>query len=219
MFGGGLHKNEIYKHILSVGYEFETHDLCKLALQPDSMNLINTDTAPRILKQIKAEKKDDNYYKFKDNNKEITEFFDIPIIEQGKQTGKYNVVMNVATDIDNELPETDFKTACNKSHKPKNKLYAYNTKNQVYNIKFLDELSKTNCSQLAGVEYIITYYNPKKSNNILLDTFFNACSLVIEHLNSLVEIKGQFIIKDENDKELPFGNSIGFTNWRDSINW
>lgn len=190
MFGGDLHENEIFSHILSIGFEFETHDLAKMSLQKDNI-LLNTDTVPRVLKtQLKennATKLDDyNYEIFESaySNDSFVELFDIPIIEQGKINNNFNVVMNVATDISNTEFAQNLYPLCKDIKSNKNNLYTFKTQETNYKIHFSDDLiHSSRCSDFSGVEYIVTYFNPKKNKNIIVETFFNACSLIMNHLN------------------------------------
>ena len=68
MFGGTLDENDIFKKIVSIGYEFETHDIAKFSLHENGTSLINTDTNIRNLNyklpEKTAEKVDDNNYIF-----------------------------------------------------------------------------------------------------------------------------------------------------------
>jgi hypothetical protein len=47
--GGGLLASGVFKKILSIGYEFESHDLAKLSLSRDKKNLVNSDLTLRVL--------------------------------------------------------------------------------------------------------------------------------------------------------------------------
>jgi len=213
MFGGSLDANELYKHIKSIGYEFETHELSKLLdLHDGDKNiLINTDIIPGVLKDMikhnEAFKIDENYYKIVEHDFSFNDYIDVPIEEQGKLDGKYNVMMNIATDIG----ETDFKETlvkyCKKIPTDKNNLYTFKTKktstskSKEYKIIFTDNLKKSSCGTFAGVEYIITYFHPERNKNIILETFTNACRLISDHLNKLTVIPGElFINGDEKQK-------------------
>ncbi len=41
MFGGSLDENDIFRKIVSIGYEFETHDIAKFSLHENGYSLIN----------------------------------------------------------------------------------------------------------------------------------------------------------------------------------
>ncbi len=59
-YGGFYSENEVLKKIISIGYEFETHDLAKLSLSENERDLINSGITTRELKA--HTKYDDNYY-------------------------------------------------------------------------------------------------------------------------------------------------------------
>jgi len=63
-FGGSLISDKTFKKILSIGYEFETHDLAKLSLHSNKKSLINSDLTLRSLKN----KIDRNSVKIIDDN-------------------------------------------------------------------------------------------------------------------------------------------------------
>jgi hypothetical protein len=202
MFGGNLEANEIYKNIKSIGFEFETHDLSKLLLFDDD-TLINTDLTPRTLRASinngDASQMNQNYYKIKDKNFNYYEFFDIPEFNKGSIDGKYNVMMNIGTDIGENDFSDELQPYCNNTD-IKNELYTYKIKNKenkekkTYNIIFTDNLTASSCQLFAAVEYIITYYHPERNNNIILETFSNACQLIQNHLDKLQEIDGKLLI-------------------------
>ena len=48
-FGGSLLADKKFKKILSIGYEFETHDLTKLSLHQNKESLINSTLTLRVL--------------------------------------------------------------------------------------------------------------------------------------------------------------------------
>jgi hypothetical protein len=212
--GGTIDSNNIYKHIKSIGYEFETHDLSKLINVDDNI-LINSDIVPQTLNNMieddDAIKLDDNYYKIIESNRTYNELIDMPITTQGKLNSKYNVMMNIATDIG----KTDFFDTlipiCHKLKKSKNDLYTFKTikttdkKSKEYKIYFSEQLQKTSCGTFAGVEYIITYYNPEKSNNIILDTFTNACYHIYNHLQELIPIPGVLMINANTKHKTKIG--------------
>jgi len=148
MIGGNLESNPIFQKILSIGFEFETSDLVKLSLNEDNV-LVNTDTVPRtIAHQLKIGKDikvDENYYNIDD----ILEYFDVPIHQEGKTKDKYNVVMNVGTDINDDILFMDkLRVLCKNIKHYKNNLYMFETnttnqKHKFYDIHFSETL-KTN---------------------------------------------------------------------------
>lgn len=63
--GGDLMKNDVFKYILSIGFEFETHTLAKLSLHENDRFLINNNTTLFILKN---KMEHEIAYKFDANN-------------------------------------------------------------------------------------------------------------------------------------------------------
>ena len=58
-----------------------------------------------------------------------------------------------------------------------------------YDIIFKDSLMEfKNCDTFTDVEWIITYYNPNQSKNVILTYFFNCIKLLNTHLSELVTI-------------------------------
>ena len=200
MFGGNLLGNDVFKHILSIGYEFETHDFTKLSLNDDN-KLIHSFIVPRLLNVLKKEytavQVDDNYYEMMDNDLFFKEYIDEPIYELGKTKKNYNANLNIMGDSGT----TDFQTILSKKCKDtddKDSLYQFITNDKTkYKINFT-ERSKAYCSGFQGVEYIVTFYKPKIEKNIILETFFYACNAIINHLKSFKKIEGKLLLNGKS---------------------
>jgi hypothetical protein len=103
--------------------------------------------------------------------------------------------MNVATDISDTEFSQKLYPLCKEIKSNKNNLYTFKTQDKNYKIHFsYDLINDARCSDFSGVEYIVTYFNPKKNKNIIIETFFNACSLIMNHLKSLKAITGQLLM-------------------------
>lgn len=88
---------------------------------------------------------------------------------------------------------------------PKNEMFFFKTKKgKLYPIKFSESIAKnSNCQMFSGVEFVITYYNPKRDNpNIIVETFIDACSRIIDHLGNLKTIQGELLL--QNDEKTDF---------------
>lgn len=116
--------------------------------------------------------------------------------------------MSVQFQVTNDLGETEFGTMlnsfCEGINKPKNDLYFFKTKKgKLMDIKFSEEIAKTEvCDAFSGIEFVITYYHPKKDNpNVITDTFLDAISRIIDHFGNLKPIEGSLMI-DDGKKEL-----------------
>jgi hypothetical protein len=110
---------------------------------------------------------------------------------------------SVQFEVTNDLGETAFGSMlgsfCENVDKDKNDLYFFRTKKgKTMDIKFTEEIAKTAvCDTFSGVEYVITYYNPKKDNaNVIVDTFLDAVSRIIDHYGNLKPIEGTLLIND-----------------------
>jgi hypothetical protein len=213
-YGGALKENDLFKHIVSIGYEMETHDISKLSLQKDDV-LINSDTTNNDKKNMK--KIDDHYYELSDKitfeeNQKLLEYVDEPISELGKINDKDNVVFNITNELSNKYFTDKLYPICkeqaNSETFNKNNLYTFeyedNNKIKKYKIHFTESMrNKNDCELISGVEYICTFYHPKKSKNIILETFIYTCKLIINHLSDLKERRGNFMINIKNQK-IPF---------------
>jgi len=208
--GGDLNKHESFKNILSIGYEFETHDLAKLSLS-DGVLINSAITSRGMSEKIKdssATKSDDNNYELIDEELGLyyTEYYD----EYDGAANDY-VFMNITNDIGFGNFDTMLHKRCKKYEDDVNKNDLYVFKNDTgdiqYNIAFDSILSSHNCSIFSGVEYLATYLKIKKSDNIILETFLNACNRIFTHLHGIKKIPGNLYIKDsENGNDIKIGH-------------
>jgi len=245
--GGSLISDKIFKKILSIGYEFETHDLAKLSLHSNKKYLINSDLTLRLLKEKMGMNsitvKDDNYLSIripigkekrqtldevnldeldelsreflenfgeeeeiealeKHENESYLEYFSENRKKDNKSTIKFNIT--------NDIGDGDFgnmvEDHCKGATVPKNDMFVFKTKKgKVFDFKFSEGITD-DCKTFTGVEYVVTYYNPKKENpNVIIDTFVDACSRVIDHLGNLKKINGTLMLNEKN-MYTPIGN-------------
>jgi hypothetical protein len=255
--GGSLISDKTFKKILSIGYEFETHDITKLSLHKNKHSLINSDLTLRLLKDkmdVKSITEVDNNYllvripigqekklnlnesvKEEDMDEEEREFMEAfqeeyeaekeetmldklakhenesyleYFYENRKTDNKKSIKFNVTNDIgDGDFGEM-VNDLCKKLTIPKNDMFVFKTKHgKELDVKFSEDITDS-CKTFPGVEYVVTYYNPKKENpNVIIDTFVDACSRIIDHLADLKTITGTLMIND-NAKRMytPIGN-------------
>jgi hypothetical protein len=212
-YGGDLTKRGVYKKILSIGYELEYNGLAKLSLIEDSV-LINTDTKTNDYETIKniqnneGTEEDINIYENRLNELMEIDIYTSESIKKNKLSKDANSEFLITNDIsvnsafgkrlnsycslddDNEL-EDEIEDAM----QDKNELYRFETNDgKPYDIKF-EMFSKNKCSTFSNVEWVITYYKPQISRNIILDTFINVIDNILLHVNKLTETTGRFIIK------------------------
>lgn len=186
---GTLEPSSVFENILSIGYELETHDLIKFSQQEGTNILINS---PTTLSTISSGQKDgsvtkinDSSYRIKDSMIEYSEYVD--------ESPAPNVVLNVTNDIGVSIFTEFLKSMCSSLDIPKNNIYTLNvlstehadlesSDTQSYNIHFASELNDRNCFSFSGVEWVVTYYNPAPSSDLIMETFLGACDIVSQHL-------------------------------------
>jgi len=256
--GGSLEKNDVFQKILSIGYEFETHDITKLSLHKNGTTLINSDLTLRLLKEkmdVNSVKiVDDNYLhvripiqrggksepdassslseleELEDLEKEFMEAFEEEYELEQKENDNYFEYFNENRKGDkkekikfqntNDVGDGDFGELVNKYCKdltiPKNDMYFFQDHNQdkMYDIKFSEKLAESSCKTFTGVEFVITYYSALKfsgenSNpNIILDTFVDACSRIIDHFGDLEKKSGSLLIATEDSQDSQDSHSV-----------
>jgi hypothetical protein len=228
IYGGDIDKNNIFKKILSIGYELETGSLAKFTLTSNSEDgsediLVNTNTVAK------------DYEKLKANDEESEELFEVECYtteslnknndQQSKKNKKSKLVLNkdstflVSNDMaiipfskylnsfcnftDNKTNNEDEEDEDSGELMDKNDLYTFETiKGETYKLNF-DIWPKKDCGQFADVEWIMTYYNPKKGKNVILDTFINVIQNLVHHLESLEKTTGRLIMNfSDEDKEI-----------------
>lgn len=229
--GGGLNSHDVFKNILSIGFEFETHDLAKLSLHQNGRTLINSDISLRGIKEraVTGDVKsvDDNYILVKipvklDNSEtgvgeaeeEMTEeqkefleeFEDLEddtkeesFLEYLNENRKGDNKETTKFQDTNDIGDLEFgdmlEGECEELSITKNEMYYFKTKTgKMYDIKFSEGMDL--CKTFSGLEFVVTYYKPKQKNsNIIVDTFVDACSRIIDHFGNLKKINGSLLIK------------------------
>jgi len=97
----------------------------------------------------------------------------------------------------------------------KNDMYLFKTrKGRTYRIHFTDD-SPENCGSFSGLEVVVTYYKPKterqyvvksENPNIILDTFVDAISRIVDHFANLKRMRGTFLVADDRIHYSPLGS-------------
>jgi len=241
MLGGGLNSNDAFKHILSIGYEYETHDLAKLSLHKNGTTLINSDISLRAIKTRLTTDEvvvmDDKYILVrlpahlkkktvvesmtqKDEHAEnmdaglnglqekFTEEFEEEAGEpleasyleylnenrerDNKETLKFQDTNDIGDGNFGDMLEKD----CEDLKIDKNEMYYFKTNSgKVFDMKFSENISEL-CKTFSGLEFVVTYYKPKQNNpNMIVDTFVDSCSRVIDHFSNLSKMPGSLLIK------------------------
>lgn len=187
---------DVFKHIISIGYEFETHDISKITLQNGKMIVSNISMQglKNRIESKEAVKIDDHYYHIYNHDEYIND-----IDMDGDRLNK-DIIMHTTVDFTDADFDSQLKPHCKNSTR-KNTLYAFKLDNTIYPITFAGHLADVEqypCSNFSGVEWIITYYKPPSSDKIITNTYIDACQRIIEQLNSLEKQSGSFIIRDTN---------------------
>lgn len=198
-FGGDLSKHDSFKNILSIGYEFETNDLAKLSLSDNELvnSGINSSNMSIKIDNTSATKIDDNNYEIID---EESGLYYIDYYDEYDGVANDHIFMNITNDIGKSNFYTLLIRHCEKyqdENVSKNDMYVFKTEDgQEYKITFDDHILSLYCSTLSNVEYLVTYLKIKRSNNIILETFLNACHRIFTHLHDVKKIPGDLFIKD-----------------------
>jgi hypothetical protein len=242
--GGSLKENDIFKKIISIGFEFETDELIKLSLDPIKNVFYNTNMSVKILeenidygfakivkenyvscvlnkptKEELEELNEDELEELKANyyDSEPDKFEEYFIEHQKKTDGK-----DIKFEITNDQSENDFTSkldeTCDKLTIKKNDMYYLKTleldedatsitsvNEQIvekrYNINFLNE--DTVCNGFSFVEYVITYYKPLVSRNIIINQFIDACKRILYHVDDLKlkTMSGKLFVAEDDSKD------------------
>jgi hypothetical protein len=219
MFGGDLRENPLFIHIVSIGYEFETHDVSKFSLCDNGVDLVNSSLSLRNLPHIGLEHTHhpSNATSVKlriHNSKEVVyEYFQEPQSEDNvKETQFY--ILNDIGDIDfsDMLAEMyNCKQLKEMNGIDKNDLYKFvSSDNQHnYNIKFIEDGDfSIDCESFTGIEFVCTFLKPERHKNVIINTFVDACRRIFNHFSKLERIRGELMILD-NVKQKKF-EKVGF---------
>lgn len=197
--GGDINKSYIFKYIKSIGFEIETTDLIKFTVEnfENSKILVNS-----ALTNIDLE------YGYFDEN-EYTDIIDTPelkfkITNDSAEDSEFNEdMLNIfnthKNDDDDDCEEVIFQLEIPKNNYLNKTLDDNQTR---YDIKIREADSELhNCSSFTDVEWILTYYKPIVSQNIILNTFYNSMNLLKQHLNNLKTIEGTklYYLNDDNE--------------------
>jgi hypothetical protein len=209
--GGGLSNADGLRHILSIGYEVECGVLAKLTrtiLNTDSQDIVlfNSDTARKDIDDFqKAEAGSDEYvedYIFERQE----EVMDDVVLDKHGHPNK-NAVFNITSD--NAM--TPFIRLLDKvcyydeesenAVDEKNSMYVFrDIQGTNYNIHFMMK-SDQGCAFHSSVEWIMTYYKPRRSRHVIMETFVNMITNLVRHLDEFVPIEGNYIVKYKNAED------------------
>ena len=222
--GGDIHRRKIFENILSIGYELETSSLSKLTLISDTTEngdsiLLNTDTARNDLetfqKKLSSSSEEEDFEVQEEEEDEDFILRQEELVKIDAYNKQKQVDKNVSFLVTNDIVESPFIKFLNKKCGSieeemlydkkdeddaskiefKNNLYSFlDETGKKYQFQFVFHDIKTPCSVFSDVEWIFTYYKPKQSGNIIIDTFANAIYNLLLHVRDLKPVKGTFFI-------------------------
>ena len=208
--GGDINKNNIFSHIKSIGFEIETTDLIKFTLE--SHNTSSKTSSKRSSKYLKSKEilvnsaltNIDLEYGYMDEN-EYTDIIDTPdlkfkITNDSAEDSEFNKhileLFEPHMNADDDCKKPVFQLEI-----PKNKYLKQTT----YDIKIREpDLELHNCSSFTDVEWIVTYYKPKPSPNVIINTFYNSMGLLKDHLSELIPIEDSQFTYLKGRRYVPF---------------
>lgn len=209
--GGDINKHHVFKYILSIGYEIETDFLSKLTSgynEEGEQILFNTDSNTQNREKKEQDEDEDEDYNERLRQEEVMH------IDAYVSDGKIN--NNISFLVTNDMASTSLSNKLNKlccplnqssnfcggkvSGELKNKLYKFYTENDFdtktdkeYNIEFV-YFDDYECGTFSDVEWVVTYYQPQQSENIILDTFKNMVQNLTRHFNELEQMEGSLVM-------------------------
>jgi hypothetical protein len=193
----GIFDHDVFKHIISIGYEFETHDISKISMTNNDF-IVSNISMQGLKDRVQsgdAVKSGNHLYSFYNYR---TEYIDDPDMD-GDDVNP-DIMMHTTVDFGESHFDTSLLPHCI-GLQDKNKMYALKLK-KTYPITFpgsLADLTEFPCSNFTGVEWIVTYYKPPSSSSIILNTYIDACSRISEQLDQCEKQTGSFIIRSTKE--------------------
>jgi hypothetical protein len=202
--GGDIYENNIFRHIISIGYEMETPHLIKLSKIDDFF--LNTDSANNYIKKFK-EQLDEEENEDEDLFYRQLETLEIP-------TGHENISFYVTNDKAENFIVKKMSKICDEETDNENKdnLYKIKIKDEEYPIHFILDEDNPNCAVFSDVEWIITFFKPSMNSNIIIDTLSKAFKLLFNHLNNLELQKNVELIYNNPERGQEFENLVIYEN-------
>jgi hypothetical protein len=161
----------------------------------------------KLSKEELDQMEEDELEYYKNFHYEESEKFNEYFFENQKINDKNNVQFQITNDYSqNKFVNNIFEECKNLSIEKNNMYYLKITKQnktnsdvttKSYDLNFLSD--DTQCNNFSCVEYVITYYNPEISNNIIINSFIDACKRIIYHLDNLHEYSDTKLYIAEND--------------------
>lgn len=198
ILGGDIVDHSILKNIKSIGFEIETVDLIKLTKTKHEKKtiLVNSALTNADLEEGYIDEDEYTYIidepavKFKITNDSVEDTELNEVISQLIE--KHNTSdTDVATQCDNVIFKLKVPKAASSHIKGGNyDIYVRET-----------DLSLTKCSIFTDTEWIITYYKPAPSKNLIMDMFTQSMKHIKSHIDELVTIpNAQMLVLGEKNQ-------------------
>lgn len=184
--GGFVIKSDVFEKILSIGFEFETIDLIKL-------------TKHEGVFYNSALKNDDITQGLPETD--IQEYFDVDISSssEGKKI-EFHISNDTVNDNDiNDYFNNHFKNINKKEQSCqefKDKMFRLEVvdnetnNSSIFPVHFFQTESDYElCSTFSDTEWIVTFFDPQPSKNIIFDCFKKAIHILHNHLSELIPHK------------------------------
>lgn len=168
-----------------------------------------------FLEYIDEQEKEDQF-KEKEKDSYLEYFFETR--EKDTQHDRENTKFQLTNDNSEIYFSTLLENKCKDLAKKgiqKNEMYLFKTrKGKTYRIQFTDNSSEY-CGSFSGLEAVVTYYKPKverqyvvksENPNIILDTFVDAISRIVDHFANLKKMRGTFLVADDRIHYSPLGS-------------
>ncbi len=223
--GGSIQKNNIFQLIKSIGFEIETLELIKFTVTNENNKIILVNSAltnidleygfsdPNEYTDIKDEK--DETFKITNDSAEDSEFNELikTIYKLEKNDEEvYNNEEANDEEEDNDEEYNDEEEDNEEEYNPVIKIeipkntYLSQTN---YDVKFREISNElTYFSSFTDTEFISTYYNPEKTNNIIQQYFFMSIKELNAHLNKLVTIDNSKMLIKKGGEEYTYLNDL-----------
>lgn len=76
-----------------------------------------------------------------------------------------------------------------------------------WSIQFTEDMYNTECSNMSSVEFIVTFFRPKRGKNIIMETFLEASRRIMSHLSTLKRLNGVLAIRNDRGELSAMGKS------------
>lgn len=204
--GGDIQANDVFKNINSIGFEIESNEIVKFTIinENEKYILINSSL---VNADIELGFTTDEFIYIVNEPEETFKITN----DVSNETNKFNkelkkIYKNIPVEDEDE---DDCDTVVFKLNVPKNRYLKQNE----YDIQFKDSdfeatSAYKNCMEFSHTEYIATYFNPIKSNDIIKTYLFKTIQILNSHLKNLVMINGYLYIKNSSGEFEAYENLL-----------